>query len=325
MRIGITTTVPVEILFAAGKSPVDLNNIFVADPDAAQLVDTAEREGFPASTCAWTKGLYATIHKHGIEEVVGVVEGDCSDTGALLDILRSEGVSVHPFAYPHTRDADDLTREMTRLAARLGTSLPEAETLKRELDAVRGLAREIDTLAHTRGCVTGDELSAHLLLLSDFGGDPMQAEATLRKALDEIRARPEAEPAFRLGCIGVPTILSDLWQRFEERGARFVYHEVPAQFALLDGIGADLATAYTEYTYPYDAAHRLGRIVAEAQTRRLDGLIHYVQSFCHRQILDRLLRESADLPILTVEADRPGPVDARTRTRIEAFLEQLGA
>jgi hypothetical protein len=28
-RVGITTTVPVEVIFAAGLEPVDLNNAFV--------------------------------------------------------------------------------------------------------------------------------------------------------------------------------------------------------------------------------------------------------------------------------------------------------
>ena len=35
-RIGITTTVPVEIIIAAGHTPVDLNNLFITDPEAAQ-------------------------------------------------------------------------------------------------------------------------------------------------------------------------------------------------------------------------------------------------------------------------------------------------
>ena len=30
-RIGITTTVPSEVIFAAGHTPVDLNNIFIGD------------------------------------------------------------------------------------------------------------------------------------------------------------------------------------------------------------------------------------------------------------------------------------------------------
>ncbi len=95
--IGMTTTVPVEIIYAAGRTPVDLNNIFVADPEADKLVAYAEARGFPQSACAWTKGLYGAIHAHGIKEVVGVVEGDCSNTYALCEILESEGIAVHPF------------------------------------------------------------------------------------------------------------------------------------------------------------------------------------------------------------------------------------
>ncbi len=75
---------------------------------------------------------------------------------------------------------------------------------------------------------------------------------------------------------------------------------------------------YLQYTYPYDVFDRIRDVRAEGASRGVVGLVHYVQSFCHRQIEDRLWRERADLPILTLEADRPGRVDERTRTRIDA-------
>ncbi|HAY20759.1 MAG TPA: 2-hydroxyglutaryl-CoA dehydratase, partial [Desulfobacterales bacterium] len=56
---------------------------------------------------------------------------------------------------------------------------------------------------------------------------------------------------------------------------------------------------------------------------RLDGLIHYTQSFCFRQIQDRLLRQRLNLPMLTIEGDRPAAVDHRTRLRLEAFVDVL--
>jgi benzoyl-CoA reductase/2-hydroxyglutaryl-CoA dehydratase subunit BcrC/BadD/HgdB len=55
----------------------------------------------------------------------------------------------------------------------------------------------------------------------------------------------------------------------------------------------------------------------------LDGLIHYTQSFCFRQIQDRLLRQHLNLPILTIEGDRPTPLDHRSRLRLEAFVDVL--
>ncbi len=115
----------------------------------------------------------------------------------------------------------------------------------------------------------------------------------------------------------------DMWEVFERLGARFVDHEVPRQFALLDGIGKGMVETYLRYTYPYDVFARIADVTGEAAKRGVRGVIHYVQSFCHRQIEDRLWRERVGLPLLTLEADRPGRVDERTRTRIEAFMERF--
>jgi benzoyl-CoA reductase/2-hydroxyglutaryl-CoA dehydratase subunit BcrC/BadD/HgdB len=70
---------------------------------------------------------------------------------------------------------------------------------------------------------------------------------------------------------------------------------------------------------------RIADIREQVALRRIDGLVHYVQSFCFRQIQDMLIRRAVDVPVLTIEADRPGPVDARTLVRIEAFVEMLQA
>lgn len=319
--IGITTTVPVEILYAAGRTPVDLNNIFVADPDANGLVAYAEARGFPQSACAWTKGLYGAIHSRGIREVVGVVEGDCSNTFALCEILESEGITVHPFGYPASRRPDDLRTALERLARRLGTTLQAAEEWKVKLDGIRSLARRLYERAG-EGMVSSGDLFAGLLNTSDFFGEPERCRVELERAL------AKTVPAggghiLRLSCAGVPTILSNMWDVFEDLGARFVDHEVPRQFALLDGIGLDMVETYRRYTYPYDVFTRIADVTSQAEERGVIGLVHYVQSFCHRQIEDRLWRERVSLPILTLEADRPGRVDERTRTRIEAFIERL--
>ena len=48
-QIGITTTVPLEVLLAAGYTPADLNNILVSAPDPTRYITIAERAGFKAS------------------------------------------------------------------------------------------------------------------------------------------------------------------------------------------------------------------------------------------------------------------------------------
>ena len=108
----------------------------------------------------------------------------------------------------------------------------------------------------------------------------------------------------------------------ESLGARVVFNEVQRQFSMpFDE--EDIVERYLRYTYPYGMEGRLRDIETEIHERRLDGLIHYTQTFCYRQIYDMILRESLSLPILTLEGDRPGRIDSRTAFRIETFVEML--
>ena len=68
---------------------------------------------------------------------------------------------------------------------------------------------------------------------------------------------------------------------------------------------------------------RLADLRKAVATRRLDGLVHYTQSFCFRQMFDQILRDQLPVPILTIEGDRPTPLDSRTRMRLEAFVDVL--
>ena len=68
--VGITTTVPIEVILAAGDVPVDLNNIFVTSADSGALVETAENAGFPRTCCCWTKGLYGAAKSLGLRRII---------------------------------------------------------------------------------------------------------------------------------------------------------------------------------------------------------------------------------------------------------------
>ncbi len=101
-----------------------------------------------------------------------------------------------------------------------------------------------------------------------------------------------------------------------------VFNEIQRQFSM-PYESSDIVEQYLRYTYPYSIFCRLADIKAEIARRRIDGLIHYVQSFCFRQIQDIILRQEIKIPILTIEGDRPAPLDARTRLRLESFVEML--
>ncbi|GFO68826.1 2-hydroxyglutaryl-CoA dehydratase [Geomonas limicola] len=321
-KVGFTSTIPLEVVVAAGAVPVDLNNVFITNPESYSLIEDAELAGFPRNVCGWIKGIYGAVVSSGLTEMIAVTEGDCSYTKALMEVLSLQGVKVYPFAYPTSRSADLLKVEIETLMGHLGVDWEAVQAAKERLDRIRVKVREIDRLTWQEDKVTGEENHYFQVCTSDMNGDPDTFEAEVDALLAEAVHRPARRDRIRLAYLGVPPILSGLYDFLESQGARVVFNETQRQFAMPYGL-PDLVEQYRAYTYPYDIFHRLEDIVRELKARRVDGVIHYVQSFCFRQIEDMVLRKSIDLPILTLEGDKPSSVDARTKIRVEGFLELL--
>ena len=343
-RIGITTTVPVEIIMAAGHVPVDLNNLFINDPAAVRLVEAAEDAGYPRNICGWIKGLYSVVvppagvdddggvARRVIDKVIAVTQGDCSNTHALMETYQLAGVETLPFAYPYDRDRDLLRLQMDKLIWALGTDWEQVLTVKEQLDGLRSRVAEIDRLTWQENTVSGGDNHLYQVCCSDFNGDAAQFDTEVTAFLETARGAAEYEEELRLGYIGVPPIFTDLYSYVERMGARVVFNEVQRQFAMpfaLPPVAGQRCTVdayvdqYRTYTYPYGVFERIDDIRREIERRNLDGLIHYVQSFCFRQIEDMIFRQKLELPILTIEGDNPGRLDARTKLRIDSFLEML--
>ena len=320
--IGIATTVPVEVIYAAGMRPVDLNNKFITSDDPAKMVEDAEQAGFPRNICSWIKGVYSAARRLGLRRVIAVARGDCSNTHALAEILESEGVETIDFSFPYRREQRELQSELAKLCHRLGTTPAAAEEQKLRLDAVRRVVREIDRLTFEELRVSGEENHLWLINTSDFRGDPERYEAEARAFLDTAGRRKPKHRGVRLAVIGIPPICSDLYATLDELGASVVFNEMQRQFSMPYDT-TTLLEQYSRYTYPYDIFFRLDDVERELARRRVEGVVHYVQSFCFRGIQDRLVRGRLNVPILTLECDRPGPLDARSHTRLEAFMEML--
>lgn len=324
-RIGITTTVPAEFIFAAGGVPVDLNNIFIADTAPMGMLERAERDGLPRAVCGWIKGMYGAALTANVESIIAVSDGDCSHTRSLLEILETEGVKSLPFAYPYDRDYALLKRQMEKLAAFFGITFADAEAMMRRMDRIRKKLHRIDEMTWRENTVGGFENHLFLISASDMDGDMERFEQKVDAFLDEAATRQPFPRGLRLAYIGVPPIFTDIYQFLETRGARVVFNEVQRQFTFPFDTD-DLIERYRRYTYPYDVFSRVRDIETELARRGVDGIIHYVQSFCHHQLEDVVFRKHlAGTPLLTVEGDAPGPLDARTRLRIEGFCEMLGS
>ncbi|MGQ9705768.1 MAG: 2-hydroxyacyl-CoA dehydratase family protein [bacterium] len=322
-RVGITTTVPIEIIYSAGLVPIDLNNIFIARSDALQMVENAEAVGYPRSFCAWVKGIYSIVIESGIKLVVGVVQGDCSNTHVLMDTLSEIGVKAVPFTYPYDRSSEIFSIELGRFARRFGTSIKEAERWKVRLDNIRKRVLDIDMANIEKRHIPASELNQLLLSTSDMRSDPEGFELEVDMVHKKIRDDAPYRTGQRVGVIGIPPIFSDFFDYIETGlGLECVYIEVARQFALPLG-GDNILDAYLRYTYPYGIRARLEEIKIEIAKRGIDGLIHYVQGFCYRQVELIILRKHIDIPIIQIEGDKPGALDEATKVRLQAFAETM--
>lgn len=327
MNIGITSTIPIEVVYAAGHIPCDLNNLFITDPDPNHFLRTAEEAGFPQTTCAWIKGIYGvlrdTLTDKEIDTVIIVSGGDCSNSIALGEVLKDDGKQVISFSYPHEPDVAKMELAIQRLAAELGAEADKITFCKQQLDPIRSQLAELDRLTWQENLVTGEENQLYLVNSSDFNGNPEIFSSELKIFLKSIENRQPLKKKIRLGLAGVPPILSDLYSTLDKLDVAVVFNEVPRQFALPWALQCTLAEQYSRYTYPYQVERRLNDINQACKQRQLDGIIHYTQSFCFRQIEDILFKRKLSVPTLTLEADQPAPIDGRTLTRIETFIEML--
>ena len=320
--IGLTSTVPVEFIFAAGLTPLDLNNLFITAPQPEKLLKQAELAGFAHNICSWIKGIYATVINHGLNRVIAVTGGDCSNTVALAELFTRRGIQVIPFDYPLNRQPDLLMGQLERLRAAFSVSWTDVNRTKTRLDRIRDKLKALDRMTYQDNVISGSENHLFLVTSSDFKSDPDQYERELDRFLDEAEARRANPAPIRLGYLGVPPIFTDIYEIIESFGARVVFNETQRQFSMPYG-EKEILNQYLRYTYPYDVWGRIEDIRRAIEERKLDGLIHYTQTFCFRQIYDIIFREAFPIPLLTIEGDRPGPVDARTATRIETFVDIL--
>ncbi len=321
-KIGLTTTIPVEILFAAGTIPVDLNNIFITADNPMALIEKAELAGYPRTVCGWIKGLYSSALVNDIKEIIAVTQGDCTNTHALMETLELKGLQVIPFAYPYDKDRDTLKNELNKLMKYFKVEWNEVKKWQQKLNFIRAKVWEIDRLTWEENKVNSFDNHIYQISCSDFEGNPEDFNNKINSFINEVKLKKPYSDCVRLGYIGVPPIITDFYDYIEEIGARVVYNEVQRQFTMPFETDS-LVDQYILYTYPYHVFSRLNDIKNEIKKREIDGIIHYTQSFCFRQIEDLIFREKLNVPILTLEGENPGKLDARTKMRIDTFVEML--
>ena len=249
------------------------------------------------------------------------MEGDCSNTQALAEILRYKGIRTVPFSYPFDRDREVLQREIEKLKIAFSVKNERLNIIEKELNGVRSTLDIIDHMTWDKNLVSGYENHLWLVRASDMIGDYKKYDSMARDFIEKAKSRTPID-GIRIGYIGVPPIVPDLHDFIENVGGHVVYNETQRQFTLpIKTI--NLVDRYLKYTYPYGVFARLEDIQREIEKRKIQGIIHYVQAFCYRAVEDVILRETLGIPMITIEGDLPKSLDSRTKMRIEAFIELL--
>ncbi|MCB5259499.1 MAG: 2-hydroxyacyl-CoA dehydratase [Candidatus Cloacimonetes bacterium] len=318
-RIGFTTTLPVEVLYAAGHIPVDLNNIFLMQ-DSAKHIHDAELKGFPRSLCSWIKGNYSVALNSNLDEVIGIVQGDCSNSNSLLEMISEEGIPIWRFSFPFDRKYKALNREISKLEEHLGVTRKQSMQAKAWLDSIRIKLIKLDKFTYQDRKVSGRDNHLWLVNSSDFQGDPVRFEKELDEYLYLAEQKEPLSTQIRLGYVGVPPIFRNMYDTILQLGGDVVYNEVQRQFSM-PHLKEDIVEQYLVYTYPYSVLGRLADIKEQIALRKIDAIIGYTQAFCHLQIDNLLIKKHIDLPFLNLEGEMPEELDSRTLLRLESFFE----
>ena len=322
--IGITNTIPSELLIAYGYTPIDLNNIFISDDNYEHYIKIAEEDGFPQNYCSWIKGIYGVCIEKNIKDIIAVVGGDCSNSVVLAEVLKLSGIQINPFAFPITRTLSNIKLQIDSLMNHFGVSIDDIEKVRRRLSPLRDKIIEIDKLTYKSSKVTGWENHLYQVSMSDFNLDINKYDADVNQFLETIYKREPIKHSVRVGYIGVPPITGDIYDFIENIDAKIVYNEVQREFAMpRHNQAKSIYEQYMEYTYPYDTFYRAEEIKKQIKERDVDAIIHYTQAFCYRSAQHIILKQELGVPVLHIEGDKSRNLDARTKLRIEAFIDMV--
>lgn len=321
-RVGLCSTVPVEVLFAAGREPVDLNNHFVNHRAPEEFLRQADVLGMPRNHCAWTRGLFGVTVASEFSAIVVVPQGDCSGNLAMARVLQQRGVEVLEFNFPVglSDRATMLEEEIARLAFRLGVPMKRVNETFNKLRPVRELLARLDKMNWDEGVVPGSIARNFMLQATDMGGNPQSFRRRLELLVSEYENAPRASGP-RIALFGVPAILSGVIEHLEAAGAQVVLCETESDFAMIPP-AETIVEQYQHYAYPYGIERRLDRFLKHAAERRIDGVVVYSQAFCHHNLeMAKVETELADWPTLVLEGDLPQGISARDTIRLEGFIE----
>jgi benzoyl-CoA reductase/2-hydroxyglutaryl-CoA dehydratase subunit BcrC/BadD/HgdB len=270
--VAFTSTVPIEIIFASQKFPLDLNNIFVSSKNPNKFIDIAEMKGFPRNFCAWTKGLYGVISKNkkNINKIIAVMEGDCSSNKSLFEFLDVENsknnIKIIPFSYPFDKNPNILKNNIEYLMNQFNVNWDNLMLVHKNLNRIRKKILKLENLFDKVSKLDFldldieskkiffrlKNLDLHIwqVSCSDFMGDYEKFERDfdefwiknnfecLYKKIENIKNKKNSD-ILRLGFVGVPTIIPEIYDFIDKKyknKVKVIFNETQREFVFLKNI-----------------------------------------------------------------------------------------
>jgi len=347
--------VPEELVLAVGGVCVGL----CAGADFG--TESAERY-LPRSTCSLIKSFFGFAlekvcpYLQACDLVVGenTCDGKKKAYEIFADLVPGEFMALD---MPNTKSAEgravlkqaylDLARTLERLSGNTIT----VEALKNAIETVNRKRRALHRLAALRHAEPAPISGLDALLANQiaFYDDPERFTASVEKLCDELQERidrgdgvapagtprivmsgcPMAVPNWKLPAIveAAGAVIVGEESCIGERGQQ---HLVPDEGDTVEALMDHLVDRY----FTIDCAvftpnpSRPQHTLEMAGGARADGVIHYALQFCspyqiEAPLLERTV-ESGGTPVLRIDTDYSQEDVEQLRTRVEAFVEQIG-
>jgi len=345
--------VPEELAMAANTVPIALcGGIQASIPYAEKM--------FPRDICPLVKstlGLaFSKTCPYGPIKSLAVGETTCDAKKKTWEILATR-VNFHVMEVPQKKEKIDfdLWRQAVeefrqKLEALSGTKVT-SERLAETIRIMNAKRRVLQGFAQLRKgeVLPISGLDGLVVMQAALNDEPVRFTRAVERLNQELRERMEngvsavAPNAKRIMMAGCPAVMGN-WKvhsLIEQSGGAVVWDEscTGSRYFehLIDETARDLEgqiTAIAERYFKISCAcftpnqERIDAVVQRANEFKVKGVVQYVLQTCHGYNIEALRVEAAlkeaGIPALKIVTDYSEEDTGQLRTRIEAFIEQLG-
>ncbi|RJX28378.1 MAG: 2-hydroxyacyl-CoA dehydratase [Desulfarculus sp.] len=339
--------IPIELIYAAGALPYRVRGA------GATGTDQADHDMSPVCNCSFPRAVLDLAHRGVYDFLDGIIGMNECDHGRRAFELWVERLHppYHHFVYvPRTRKqasirqyAVELEKLKASLEQHLGTeitpqALQESVSLCNENRALLKQLQEVFQEDHPP--LTGTQ--RHHIVNASVSIPPETLNKLLRELLAEVKQMPRLDGqrvrVMIAGWVGDDTLVH---RAIEDSGGLVVVDNCcfgarsywdPINFDPLDPLGSLALSYLSRLGCPRMFAtfgDRFAMLEQAARDYRVDGIVHTRLQFCDLHGLENVFltrrKQQLEVPVsATLVLDYIGQDEGRVRTRMEAFIEQLG-